>query len=171
MRVPFKQVLLVSIILSVGVAFSLSDAFARKGNANGNGKIDWAEAYQKQVRVQGVVSEDGPMYLGCSIYLMDAPRIDMEPVQVLGHYDKDNKYIGDWYVAFSPPAPYAEAYQKDSIDHIWVALWRWKVPVNECHAGVNGGPCEWCKLHGYHLEGLVSEVNPVKLQKDIPPHD
>lgn len=46
----------------------------------------------------------------------------------------------------------------NKIDKVIVALWRWKVSKNECHNGEGGGPCEWCKKNGYHMEGRIDST-------------
>lgn len=125
-----------------------SDAFCRDGDPDARGRIDQVTNTLYEIVVEGKTS-NGPLWLGCTVIHKSGREQDLEAK----HSGKCLIFCsGDFREKFKMPASLTSG--EISLDYV-VALWRWKVEQSECHKGRNGGPCEWCRRNGYHLEDRV----------------
>jgi hypothetical protein len=145
--------------LSVVVASVLAaTALARQGDPNASGQIteviDTATLpgakfpTNTNLTVRGK-TENGYLWLGCTFFPDTNNEIDKPAVKVKGTFTE--KF----------PVPLLGGLTRGEmtgdVDYA-VALWRWKVSRSECHDGDSGGPCDWCRKNGYHLEDRVDRA-------------
>jgi hypothetical protein len=150
----------ICLLLAIGVvlvAFA-SNAIGRDGDPDARGRINYVKNGTFEIIVEGETS-GGPLWLGCTLF----PGTDRE--QDLEAKQSNNKFLfwcsGDFKKKFDLPSIGSRLYEiatkgSSGLDVPYVvALWRWKVDRSECKNGPNGGPCEWCRKNGYHLEDRV----------------
>lgn len=144
--------------IGVGLVAFASNAAGRDGDPNARGRINYVKNGTFEIIIEGETS-GGPLWLGCTLF----PGTDRE--QDLEAKQSNNRFLfwcsGDFTKKFEVPGIGSRLYEiatkgSSGLDVPYVvALWRWKVDRSECKNGPNGGPCEWCRKNGYHLEDRV----------------
>ena len=110
----------------------------KDGDSNATGEITDVKATASHAVVTGS-TEDGSLWLGCTVTYNDDGEFDRKPVKVRGKFRE--------LLTFAVRGP--------GVRTVTVALWRWKISAKRCTKDNGGEMCEYCRKNGYHLEDRV----------------
>ena len=139
-----KKLIAICAVMTLFLLLSAGVVLAKKGDKNAGGGFSKPKNVMMDVVIEGA-TWDGPLWLGFT-WLTPTGDIDVDVQKVNGDFKKN----------FTVPLYKID---KNSMSCKYaVSLWRWKVSKKECNRGPNGGPCNFCKKNGYHMEDRVSSI-------------
>lgn len=149
-----KSFIIITIFLFLGI---VSAGFSKDGDSDATGMITSVGNEFSLIRVKGY-TQKGPLWLGCTFFPDTENERDLKAVHKNARGKEclffcNGNFEETFYVPDINWLNLVGDAEKES-DYV-AALWRYYIPQSECRKGDDGGPCNYCKKNGYHLEERV----------------